>query len=54
MLEAAIASVAGVAGIVLWWLKNRSKTRTERDDAEIEYRRRLRDTELDNWWRTRP
>ena len=34
MLEAAIASVAGVVGILFWWLKNRAKTRTERDDAE--------------------
>ena len=54
MLEAAIASVAGVVGIVFWWLKNRAKTRTERDDEEIEYRRKLRDADLDNWWRHRP
>ena len=54
MFEAVIASFAGVVGILFWWLKNRAKTRTERDDAEIEYRRRVRDADLDNWWRSRP
>jgi hypothetical protein len=49
MFEAAIASLAGVVGIVFWWLKNRAKTRKERDDEEIAYKRRLRDTEVDAW-----
>ena len=54
MFEAALASVAGLVGILFWWLKNGAKTRTERDDAEIEYRRRVRDADLDSWWRSRP
>jgi len=54
MFEAAIASLAGVVGVLFWWLKNRAKTRTERDDAEIEYRRRVRDADLDSWGRPRP
>jgi nitrogen fixation-related uncharacterized protein len=49
MFEAAIASLAGVVGIVFWWLKNRAKTRKERDDEEIAYHRRLRDSEVDSW-----
>jgi len=54
MFEAAIASLAGVVGILFWWLKNRAKTMRERGDAESEYRRRVRDADLDNWWRSRP
>jgi hypothetical protein len=49
MFEAAIASLAGVVGIVFWWLKNRAKTRKERDDEKIAYNRRLRDAEVDSW-----
>jgi hypothetical protein len=49
MFEAAIASLAGVVGIVFWWLKNRAKTRKERDDEEIAYNRRKRDAEVDSW-----
>jgi hypothetical protein len=49
MFEAAIASFAGVVGIVFWWLKNRAKTRKERDDEEIAYNRKLRDSEVDSW-----
>jgi hypothetical protein len=49
MFEAAIASLAGVIGIIAWWTKNRAKTRKERDDEEIAYKRRLRDTEVDSW-----
>ena len=54
MWEAILASLAGLIGIVAWWTKNRAKTKTERDDSEIEYRRKLRDADLDNWWRHRP
>jgi hypothetical protein len=50
MIEAAIASLAGIAGILLWWLKNRAKTRRQIDDEQIEYARRLREKELDSWW----
>jgi hypothetical protein len=49
MFEAAIASLAGIVWIVFWWLKNRAKTRKERDDEEIAYNRRLRDSEVDSW-----
>jgi hypothetical protein len=46
MWEAILASLAGVIGIIAWWTKNRAKTRRERDDDEIAYNRKLRDSEL--------
>ena len=49
MWEAILASVAGVIAIVGWWLKNRAKTRREKEDEEIEERRSLRDGDIDSW-----
>ena len=49
MWEGILASLAGLIGIIFWWTKNRAKTRRERDDEEIAYKRRLRDTEVDSW-----
>lgn len=49
MWEAVLGSLAGLIGLVVWWTKNRAKTRKERDDDEIAYKRRLRDTEVDAW-----
>lgn len=49
MWEAILASLAGLIGIISWWTKNRARTRKERDDEEIAYKRRLRDTEVDAW-----
>jgi hypothetical protein len=49
MWEATLGLFAGVVGILFWWLKNRAKTRQERDDDQIAYNRRLRDSEVDSW-----
>lgn len=49
MWEATLALFAGVVGIFGWWLNNRAKTRRERDDDEIAYNRKLRDSEVDSW-----
>ena len=49
MWEATLGLFAGVVGVVAWRLKNRAKTRQERDDDQIAYNRRLRDSEVDSW-----
>jgi hypothetical protein len=53
MWEAILASIAGLIGIIAWWTKNRAKTRRQIDDEQIEYARKLRETELDSWWHRR-
>ena len=53
MIGALLTLGASLAGAWLWWLKNRAKTRRQIDDEQIEYARKLRETELDSWWHRR-
>jgi len=49
MITSILAIIAGLVGIGGWWIANRAKTRRERDDEQIAYRRSLRDAEVDSW-----
>jgi hypothetical protein len=53
MIEGVLAIAGALAGAWFWWVKNRAKTRRQIDDEQIEYARKLRETELDSWWHRR-
>lgn len=52
MISSVLAIAGALVGAWLWWLKNRAKTKQQIDDDQIEYARRLREKELDSWWRS--
>lgn len=53
MIGALLTIGASLVGAWIWWIKNRAKTRRQIDDEQIEYARKLRETELDSWWHRR-
>jgi len=51
MIEAVLAIAGALIGGWLWWLRNRSKTRLQKIDAEIEERNEKRKEAIDGWVR---
>jgi hypothetical protein len=51
VIEAALAIAGALAGAWFWWLKNRSKTRLQKTDEEIEKRNEQRKKNIDGWLR---
>lgn len=50
-----ILTVLGTGlALLLWWVQNRGKTRTDYKDAVIEAERRKRDQTINSWWSRRP
>ena len=47
MIEAVLAIAGALIGGWLWWLRNRSKTRLQKIDAEIEERNEKRKEAID-------
>ena len=54
MITGAITLLGTLAALVLWWVQNRGKTRTDYKDAIIEAERRKRDQTIDSWWTRQP
>jgi hypothetical protein len=54
MITGALTLLGTLAALVLWWLQNRGKSRTDYRDAIIEAERRKRDQQIDSWWSQRP
>ena len=54
MIAGALTLLGTLAAMVLWWLQNRVKNKTEYRDAVIEAERRKRDQTIDSWWTRRP
>ena len=54
MIASALTVLGTLAALVLWWLQNRGKTKTEYRDAVIEAERRKRDQTIDSWWTKQP
>lgn len=51
MIEGALAIAGALAGIWLWFLKNRAKDRLQKTDDEIEARNDKRKKTIDGWVR---
>lgn len=54
MITGAITLLGTLAALVLWWVQNRGKNRTDYKDAIIEAERRKRDQTIDSWWTRQP
>ena len=54
MIAGALTLLGTLAALVLWWLQNRVKNKTEYRDAVIEAERRKRDQTIDSWWTRQP
>ena len=54
MITGALTFLGTLLALVLWWLQNRGKTRTDYKDAIIEAERRKRDQKIDSWWTKQP
>lgn len=50
MLSGAVALIGVALSVLLWYLKNRAKTKTEISKDEIEYERKKRQRDIDSWW----
>ena len=51
MIEAVLALAGVLAGIWLWFLKNRAKDRLQKIDEEVEGRNEKRKKSIDGWVR---
>jgi hypothetical protein len=51
MIEGVLAVAGALIGAWVWWLKNRSKTRLQKSDEEIEARNEKRKKAIDGWVR---
>jgi hypothetical protein len=50
MLSGAVTVIGIGLSILLWFLKNRGKTKSEINKDAIEYERKKRQRDIDNWW----
>jgi hypothetical protein len=54
VIAGALTLLGTLAAMVLWWMQNRGKNKTEYRDAVIEAERRKRDQTIDSWWTKQP
>ena len=51
MIEGVLAIAGALLGALIWWLKNRAKSRLQKADEEIKEKNEARKKAIDGWVR---